>query len=543
MKKILFVLILLINTNLILSQDLEVKWSEQMEYSNNIDGFFSDYIDVNNKYIYSQYTISKDDGTIKARKIIAFDKKTMAKISSVALYGFKENKINEAEYKDLLFKKIIVQNDFVYVFWTKINSQNEELFIDCYDVSLKRIKPLTKIYSLNFPSNMKRGYMAKTASSIIVLDNQNKEHKIIIGAEIPMKNQYIEFYYGLLEQNLSISNEKKVLLPNKLNDSYFGALSEFEYLRNGNLAIKTNLTSDTEIAKKHEIETVGLRGGLFYYPTFSYLKVSTSEISTIELPIQQSASSNFNLQPINQISKFKLIPVIQNNLVKFYCFYNNTSNDKKLESGIFFTEFDNETMENKGLNFKKFNTETICQLYEVSADEVAKNKYGSDNLKLELALSTEENEIILFASTTVDYSSSSGGIYHKKGGITVFKINDQCEIIWIKSIKRLKTYLAYLNDDLKVIKYNNEIVMTYGSNEDATLNKLSRWICQTELEYILFDSKTGDFQKKLLPLNNTQGTEQVDTYVPSIGIFDNKFYINYTDIKEGVGNVGIISFE
>ena len=82
MKKIILILtVCILTTNLLFSQDFNLKWSERFEYENSKDGFFSHYINTNDNYIYALHTNLDLKSTGKSKKIrlVCFDKQTMAK--------------------------------------------------------------------------------------------------------------------------------------------------------------------------------------------------------------------------------------------------------------------------------------------------------------------------------------------------------------------------------------------------------------------------------------------------------------------------------
>ena len=75
MKNHLLITILLLTIQYkVFSQNLTLKWSDKIEYSNKKDGFFNQMIGENSSYIYATYTNTGGSYGVEKLSLVAFDK-------------------------------------------------------------------------------------------------------------------------------------------------------------------------------------------------------------------------------------------------------------------------------------------------------------------------------------------------------------------------------------------------------------------------------------------------------------------------------------
>jgi hypothetical protein len=557
--KIIFLIFFSLTFNSILtfSQDLSLKWSEKFKYDNRKDGFFREFLGSNDKYI---YTLS-NNFAIKAKKankqvgLAAFDKTTMKNIARVSVKGAKSNKANQADYSDLKYFKTVIFNDEIFLFWLKrIDSKNDkkdELYVESFTPELKQIKKIKKIYTCKFPTDIKTSRYSST--SIVVLNNSEVVDKIIIGSEIPQKDDNVMFSFITLDKDLEVNEEQTIELPIKLTaNKTNGLLSNYTLGKDENIYItsKISLTKEERKAAK--------KGEDLSYVILSILNTESGDLSNFEM--------RDNNKTINDVSY-----AITKNKIKIYGLFGDLEKDPSGNSthGIFYTEVDSKSLEFEGLKYTYFDKAMISELFKNDAEDKKKtaalgkkkkSKAANNDSQaldtrfgIELLYSVDEENVVMFCSKMYNYSvttcssSQNGGTtcttryYCQKSNVTAIRIDNQGEILWASNIDRLYTYSGTDVYDVKVVYKNNKFYTIYASSYDPSAENKSRKSrkgkadLRDNFEYGVFDYKNGENTKNNFVVNQKNAEDKKTVNPTSITVMDNNFYVNYMVVKQKIG--------
>ncbi|MBI1838220.1 MAG: hypothetical protein HYR91_13240, partial [Flavobacteriia bacterium] len=504
------------------AQDLNLKWSDQMEYANSKDGFFNKLIGSNENYIYAFFTdISKMNLSYHKIKIVAFDKQTLKKVNSVAIKGYKDNAEEKTNYKKLNFFKIQILKNEIYVFWNQKTNTNEEkkedLFVEVFDLNLNRKTDLKKVFTANLELGVKLARNAKKA--ITILCNKEAGDEVVVGYELPKQDGDIQFIYTVLNPNLELEDIKKVDLPIKLNSKKsYGRTSSYSYGKDGNIYISSYITLSKEERKE------AAKGENLSYCVLSIVSPETEGFAKIEFKKEDYNINDFSFQ-------------ITETGIKIYGFFCDLEKDPKGYSthGIFRTKISGKNLEDSGLEFTYFDKPTISKLFEKdkedlkpetkkfrrkkatpSNEEVLDPRFGIENMFI-----TDKDEVVLFCSKMRDFSvtvctsSPNGGgrdcitnYYCEKSNVTVIKLSNEGEIIWASNLDRKKTYDGSSILDLKVVFKNNKFYVIYGSEfvVDAEKKNMRSRKKMSEnrdtFEYAFFENETGKYKKNVFIVND-----------------------------------------
>ncbi len=555
-KYILFIFVCALTSIHLFSQDFELKWSERIEYENRKDGYFSHFINTNDSYIYTLQTTLDLKSTGKSKKIrlVCFDKETMNKVASVPLKGFKENKENKADYKNLEYFKTIIGTNQIFVFWINRSSakfdKKEDIYCESFDIILNKAKKIKKIYSANLPEETKVSRFSSTAS--IVLSNRDAGDEIIIGHEIQKKADNIDFNYIVIDNELNELTKNIVELPINFNSkTTYGLSSNYELGKDGNIYIKSYV-----YLTKEEIKNAK-KGEAFSYCIFSTIKPETGELSKIILKEDSRNINNFSY-------------IIDKAKVKIYGLFCDLDKDPTGNSshGLFFTEATTGSFEDATLEYLFFDKNTIENLFSKDQEDKKKTAvFGkkrkalaaeNDAESLDNRFEIEEifsiqDDVVLFCSKMYNYSvttcstNSSGSqscstrYYCEKSNVVAIRVNKEGKIEWATNIDRKKTYSGTSIHDLNVVFSNNKFYSIYGSDYLVDAEKKSRKSrrkmndIRNQFEYASFDYETGNAIKNTFLVNQKNDLEKKSVDPLSITIIDNKFYVDYTVIKQNWG--------
>jgi hypothetical protein len=534
MRLLIFILLFgLFKSNFIYSQNLEINWSEKINETNQ-SGFSSTFLNVNENFLYVLFT-STTESTL-TYKIVSFDKKSMQKMDSLDL-------INPLE-TSLTFFKAEVQKDNIYVFWNNTSDKIDELYVESFDVHLKRHQDLLKLASFTCPIGMKKHLSADSKTQFVVLSNKSE---VLIGSEIPQLNDSIIFRFAYLESNLSLGLETEIKLPTKLKDTFYGLGSEYYCLENGGLVIKSFASPNTnkgelDVYKKTEMNFAGYT----LYKYFTYVNTTTGKTKNIELKDSEMVISDLKY-------------IISGDKIKIYGLFYEIVNDiqKRFLQGLFYTIINTETLENEKIGFNYFDSETLQLFFGENANLALTTSNNSspiaafeNRLNLENILSLDSTNVVLMFTHTsygAAYSGNSGTIQYHKKNILPIKYNDNGKIIWTSSITRSMDYYNQNFKDVFIATNGKKVTILYGIDEHVSSLKLNN---ETELNtaknhfmVVDFDYETGNSIKREVTTN--EGVESKDhlVYIPSITLFDNTFYTQYSDMlydKERSGNLGML---
>ncbi|MBI1838186.1 MAG: hypothetical protein HYR91_13065 [Flavobacteriia bacterium] len=536
------------------AQDLNLKWSDQMEYANGKDGFFSELIGSNENYIYAFFTnISITSATYSKIKIVAFDKQTLKKVNSVAIKGYKDNAEKKSNYKKLKFFKVQILKNEIYVFWNQITNtkveKKEDLFVEVFDLNLDRKTDLKKVFTADLESDVK---LARNAgSTITILSNKEAGDGIVVGYELPQKDDNVQFIYTVLNPDLELEEIKKVDLPIKLNSKKsYGRTSSYSYGKDGNIYISSYITLSKEERKE------AAKGENLSYCVLSVINPETEDFAKIELKKENYNINDFSFQ-------------ITESGIKIYGFFCDLEKDPKGYSthGIFRTKISGENLEDSGIEFTYFDKSTISKLFEKDKEDlkpVAKKskkkkaapsneealdpRFGIENIFI-----TDKDEVVLFCSKMRNYSvttctsSPNGGgqtcttrYYCEKSNVTVIKLSNEGEIIWASNLDRKMTYSGTSILDLKVIFKDNKFYVIYGSafgvdadkKNGKSRKKMSEY--RDTFEYAFFENETGKYKKNVFIVNDktvTEKKERKSVNALNITTYDDCFYVNYMKVR------------
>ena len=554
MKNLILVLFFFtINFTIIFSQDLSLTWSDRFEYENKNEGFFSNFINTNDAYIYALHTDLnlKPSGKSKKIRLVCYNKETMKKVSTLPLKGYKENIETRSTYKKLEYLKTIVSTNEIFVFWldrSNLKSDKKEiLFCEIFDIQLNKKKNLTKVYTAYLSPETKISPFSTT--SILVLSNRYASDEIVIGHEIQKKNDNIDFNYSIIDPDLTELTQNIIELPvNFKSKTSYGLSSNYEMGEDGNIYIKSFISMTKEERKNAK------KGETFSYCIFSTIKTESGELSKITLKDETRNINDFSY-------------TINKDKVKIYGFFCDIEKDPTGNSshGLFYTEAQAGSFEDATLNYTFFDKHTIEKLFERDKeDKKTTNVFGKK--KKEKAASNDaesldnrfeiedmfsiQDDIVLFCSKMYNYSvttcstNSNGGqscttrYYCEKSNIVAIRVNNEGEIQWATNVDRKKTYSGTSIFDLNIIFNNNKFYTIFGSDYQVDTEKKSRKSkkrlkdYRDQFEYAVFDFETGTASKNTFIVNQNNEPEKKSVDPIYITVFDGRFYVDYSVIKQ-----------
>lgn len=541
MKKIIYLLLLplLLAVSSANAQNLNLKWSEKMQYDNFKDGFFKEFVGSSEELVFGVYNnlALRTKKANKQIKLISFDKKTMRKVGEFVLKGKKDKARNEA-LKGFTYHSTIVLKDQVYVFWNKATKGTSEIYAETFDMQLDRTEKLKKVFSAT--SNAVKNI---SSPSVVILAPKVGAEDILVGAEIAQgKGENVDFSYAVIGPELAEISKGKTTLPIVQMSKYAGTSSSYEYGADGNLYIKTYIRMSKEerkLAKKGE------------YTAYSILNIVDTESDELETYIMKYDGLN--------IFNFNLVGDDQG--VRIYGFFNDMGKDPSgvRTHGIFYTTVRNGQMAEP--NFSYFDKKTLDELFKKDQED-KKKTYGSkkkkakakpmdeealdESYRIEVAKVLDDNSIVLFCSKFYNYSvttctsNSNGGqscttrYYCRKSNVTAFRLNNAGEIQWASNIDRLQTFSGWDIYDLRVVAENQKFYVIYGSSYDVDAEVKNRKSAKKgkeirdNFEYAVFDYENGKSKKQQIVVNQPGAAKKERKTVSplSVQVIDNRFYIN-----------------
>jgi hypothetical protein len=531
---------------ILVSQNMDISWSNKMRYDNNF-GYFNSIIGENDNYLYAKFSLYSGFFRIKQRKITikAFDKKTMKEVNSTVIYDKKSKKFDAFDH--LNYHKTVVLNNIIFVFWINDKHNSEELFVSTYSIKMMPIKKLKKIYELKKEEG--RNF---SRPEIFVIYNPKVNNNVLIGAEPSVaKGNPTKFEYMLIDDSLNILSEKKIELPIVSNgtsrfSSKMGLSSNYSYEDNGILYLKTSITPSRDEYRE-------LKGNKKLFSSYYTL------ISAIN-----PADGSFNSYPIKLENKHTqscaLLP--DSNSLKVVGFFTDLNKDPKGNDkhGLYHIDLNARTLNLNSLSINEFSGEQLNKLFEKDiADRKDRTGIFTSQQKrqsevesipsdyvIESTTRTKEGDVVIFSSIMNNYSRtycnySTNGVtscrtvyYCEKNNVTAFKISNDGKIRWLQNLDREKTYLGTSIYDINVISKNNQYYVTYGSDFQTMANKKNNASRKSskqltdKLEYAIFNDKDGAFVKNEEKINGVNASKDNKKYVlPNrIDVINNTFYVS-----------------
>lgn len=552
MKKTAVLLSLILLCTNLFSQSIDVKWSDQFEFDNKKDGFFDGFVGSNNKYIYGKFSnlaLIPKKANNKA-KLIAFDKTSMKKVGEAELAGYDKNPDN----KKYDYYKTITLNNLIYVFWTLEEKKTVSLYVQSFDINLKKVNAKKKIYELNQKTK------ESDADKLLVIYNKDLNDKILIAKEFGAKadGESLRLEYKILNPDFSFVTSQQVTLPIIINKQRRGLFSgpsanftsllcDYEFGNDGNLYVQDVIKMSKEekaLLKKGESST---------YPIIIQIQTNTGKVTDFKVKFPKK-------------NTFRFSSLITDNGIKLYGFFSDLDKDVKGNDthGTFYLLLDKNNFNVTTTKFSYFDKNFLDVLY--AADKENQKKGGGlfksekakesdresidDNYVIESVLQ-DGKDILLFCSImnnwsrTVCTSNGKGGqscqtyYYCTKSNVTTFKLNNDGDIVWAKNLDRSITYGRWNVYDLNVMKSNDSYYVTYGSAYQANAKKKnlgsakSRKQLTDRIEYAVFDGKSGDYKKNEYTVNkvNAKSSEKKFISADNISVYDNKMYTSCIKTK------------
>ncbi|MFN5459414.1 MAG: hypothetical protein ACK5AY_05855 [Bacteroidota bacterium] len=517
----------------------DLTWSDMQVYDNKEDGFFSYYIGGNDKYLYAFFDNRQRSPRKSKIKFVAFDNKTMSKVSDVLVIDRKNSEQSKA-YDGLYYHKTLIFNDILYTFWIKENSEKDELFVQSFDSQLKPLNKLKKIYELT------SGRKSSKKAELFVMGNPKNSQSILIGGELSGdKGQNVKVEYKVLKSDFSFAGAGQITLPVVITGNSNGLTSSYSYGDDGNLHVETSVMipkEERKTLKKNESHT---------YTIYSIVDVINNNVKSYPLKFD-----NKNIFDVGVVS--------QKGIVKIFGFYCDILKDPRGVDthGIFYSEINPSTKELEKMNFTMFTKMQLDALFSGDSED-RKDKAGilsgkkkkksedeslGSNYQIEQVKSFDEQYLTIFCSLMYNYSRTvcdqKGNCrtyyYCNKRNVTAFKLDNIGNIVWASNLDREMTYSGWNVKDLTVVSPDQKrFYVSYGSSysKDSkrknTFNKKSGKHMRDFFEYAVFDYSSGNFSKEEYEINpqGTKTAERKFIAANDIQAINEKFYVNSERIK------------
>lgn len=524
------------------AQFFDFRWSGEITYSNNKDGFFSGFINANSSYIYglnSNYAkspLNKD----KQLKLIAYDKITVAEVASVSLKGYPENKGAEETLSTLHYFKTVVQENRILVFWTKLintdSTKTEELFVESYKVDLEPENALKKVYSVTQKVDAHQSEFA--LPSIVVASNTGTD-RIVIGSELYQPGARVVLRCMVLNSQLSASGEKRIELPARCKEVQNGLIASYELGKDGNLYVRSTveLTRDEqELLKQNEPKS---------FLALTVLNPVSGDHTTLEMRGENKTITDFNY-------------IVTGNKAKVLGFFGDLSRDPSGidKQGIFYADLVSDSLAGLQLSYSYFEKTTLNKLFPKSRGGRSKNKdvpsteeQLNTRFDIESIFPMQDGSMILFFTRKYNYSeitSRSGmdgrniyktDFYCEKNNVSAIRISAQGKIQWTSNIERSITYEGTDISDVRVVSKDNKFYVVYGTEpkpSKSSRKKKNDPVLTDNLEYATFDASSGRGKKLDVDVNQEVVLQKDKKLIDpaSIRVYDNRFYFHRMAVKQ-----------
>ena len=339
------------------------------------------YAGENDTYVYK--LLLSDTVEKKKVKLIAVNKKNRKLVIGLPLKGVPKK---EDDYKELDFHTCVVQDRRIVICWSKNTNDSEELYLESYDDTLHKTQSVQKVYTNFHAHDLERFIGAKKKSSIVVCPNPYLKNEIFIGGEIPVKNNYIQLEYGILEDDLLIPPFKKIKLPIQLKTKSIGKSSTYEFLENGNLLMRCNFTAEDGKGYSENIMMGGiLLADVNPYHTISYLDIDKNEITTVEI---KTIKASLYEVPIHCF--------FVGDELRIYGLAKDVNDKSKKLTGLFYAGINTSDLSNI-VEFIPFEQELLDAMYE----EKSSKPYSINSIKM------KDENILIFMSDGTAYQGAA----------------------------------------------------------------------------------------------------------------------------------------
>lgn len=534
------------------SQDFELTWSDVMQYQNKRDGFYNKIVGSTDERIYVLFKGFSLSGMSDSYiKLVAFNKQTLTQVASVPIKGYKENAPDKIDYRGLDFMDVVVLNENIYVFWTKLintrNDKREELYAESFNMNLDRKERLKEVITANYDANRK---LSSSASLMTVLANADAGEQFVVGYEVQREGNNVEYHYTLVNADFEMLDKQSVSLPIVSNaHKTRGKSSVYELGSDGNIYIRSSISRTRE-----ELRSLP-KGTPYGYSVFTALNPENNQMTSFDLTAENISINDFS---------YKIV----DDRIKIFAFFCDLTKDPKGHSthGIAHSEIIGETLESSPIELIYFDKSFISKLFK-GDEEDKKRTSGSRKKKeknrendeesldtryvIENLFVNDDKSVVLFCSKMYNYSvttctnNPNGGqtcttrYYCQKSNVTAIRITAGGEIDWATNLDRLITYSGWDAYDLNVTRQGDKFYVIYGSSfsvEADVKNRKSRKKTsemRDSFEYAVFDAASGKFEKNTFQVNQS-GTEKKDRRMVNplmIREVDGDFYVNYMKVK------------
>ena len=463
-------------------QELQLDWSEKMTFKAKKDGFFNGFIGQNSQFI---YTVNQTPSVRRASKktppmkILVFDKNDFSKKGELVISGFGEGYTDwEDEYKDLVYFSSSIFDNKVLVFWKKTTKSIQSIYVESFDIELKRLDKLKEVFEYEIDADLKRSKIFNS-SFLKVLTNDENLNQIVIGAEVQQKDDIALFKYVELDLNLEEKSKGEIRLPGFLTKKSFGQYGSYDLQADGRLYISTFIQTDEEEIQAAKKEKKSLQT--------SYCVMTIWDFDNNNLIEFQLKTEDKNIYDFSYI--------VSESGLSIYGFFSDLNKNELGGSihGVFYANLLHENFEFDVLNYSYFTKKQLDELFEndlsakaqaskltVNHEKKAKRKKNAEESipaynKIEWIYKNEMNEVVLFFSKMYNYSvqdcttSSTGQTtcvtryYCRKSDVTTLKISDKGDFIWGSHIDRSITYSGTDVYDISVATTGDKYIVLYGS--------------------------------------------------------------------------------
>ncbi len=526
------------------AQYFEFQWSDKIEYSNNKNGFFTGYINTNDKHIYTlnrNYAVSPLHKSDKI-KLTSYDKATMTEVASVAVRGFLENEASKNDYLGLDFCKALVTEDNVLVFWTKLintdSTKTEELYVESFKLGLERDKKIRKVYSTVEKVDVEQ---SPYSPSMIVVSANKETENVLIGSELHQDGKNVVFRYMILSSQLGASHEHQISLPSKSEKEPNGVTSTYVLGNDGNIYIRSTVMLNREELKAKKPND----------PKSFLILTVINPLSKYKITLEMKGDNK-------TITDFSYL--VTGTKTKLYGFFGDLLKDPNGidKQGVFYTEIDSDTLTDVKLNYSYFEKTSLNKLFPKSkggrkkpgdADKQSKEEELNTRFDIENIFLMEDGNVVLFFTRKYNYSEITSksdldgnniyktDYYCEKNNVSAIRITDAGKILWTSNIERSITYKGTDISDVRVIYKLNKFYVIYGieygtENESRKSKKLSEY--RDNIDYVTFDPVSGRSKKLNLPVNAEDVLKQDRRVVDpkSVTVYDGNFYFSKMIVKQ-----------
>ena len=497
-------------------QDLQLNWSEKMTFKAKKNGFFKDFIGQNSQFVYSinqTPSVRRASKSTPPMKILFFDKNDFKKKGELILSGFGQGYTDwEVEYKGLVYFYSCVFENKVLIFWKKATKGMQTIYVETFDVELKRLEKLKQVFNLEIDTDLRRSKIFNRFF-LKVLTNDKNPNQVVIGAEVQQKDDIALFKYVELDLNLEEKSKGEIRLPGFLTKKSSGQYGSYDLQADGRLYISTYILTDHEEIQAAKKERKRLQRS---YCVMTIWDFENNDLITLQLKAEDKNIYDFSY----------IVSDSGLSIYGFFCDLNKNELGGNIQ-GVFYINLPAENFEFDALNYSYFTKEQLDELFKndlsakaqdskltVNKEKKTKRKKIADesipaNNKIEWIYKNERDEVILFFSKMYNYSvqdcstSSTGQTtcvtryYCRKSDVTTLKISDKGDFIWGSHIDRSITYSGTDVYDISVASTDENYIVFYGSAYNKVAGKKQQKAKKkSELrdyfEYALIDKSSGD---------------------------------------------------